>query len=316
MAKRRIPKHLFLELKSKEEDYPVQLKKLRNEKEGGGKHQPPFKKRLERGGYYQYRAAAYIHLHTGRELYELHPTKYLKEDPTKVALPSQSRAWRLLKDKQTWSQEVQFPEAGAYPGPNKFFGIDENGAIIIHGKLKAFRIARDPTGMHAPPYWWTPNHLIPIEAFSTDDEEPVLSDEVWEAIYNSGYDVNNGHNLMVSPRRVCDIAYHCVVPNSGSHPKYSDLALTEMRKVDESFKEEISNIKKDDEHAHNAMFDKLIDTLFKIETKLWKILRSLGRKQVDFILSRGTRPKPKHHNLLTEQRNKTSPTPWQRVKLG
>jgi hypothetical protein len=310
MPPRKIPKHLFLELKSEAEDYPAQLKKLREERQKTGKHLRVPSKRLERSGFSQYRGPAYVHLHHGRDVYNVHPLEYLRPllGGKTLTIPARARPWRLLQDEAGWKNEVRFPEGGAFPGSNHFFNVDRSRPIDIQGQLKGF------ASFHLP-YSWSPHHLVPIEAFSTKTGDlPTFAEEVVQAINDSGYDVNNGHNLMLTPRSTYDIAYHCVIPHQGGHPNFNSYALKDLKKVNRAVEEEIDAVRRDPSRKHEAFFDVAVEKLYETETDYWNKLRDLGRDVVASLLN-ASHVVQDEDRLLKRVETKRKAL-WQRVKLG
>lgn len=285
----RIPKSKFLELTSKGEDYPEQLKKLR--KPGSaGPHLPPAEKRLGRYGYHQYRGPAYIHLHEGRDLYNVFPGGRISPAATVAAqskVPTLAAPWRYIADADAagWADAAKFPEAGGFPGPNRFFDIE---APIKAGKAKGKRnkIVGFST-VHAP-YAWTPHHLIPIEALKkggpfSDDTLQFMEDSFWEA--------DNGHNLMVLPRAPqSECAYHCLLGHVDNHPAYRMWIIGRLTELDgrlASAQQKIKSEEQDKQKSHDQFVEHLVDELYKAELACFDKLKVLGVKNVEALLTTG-----------------------------
>jgi hypothetical protein len=282
----RIPKSKFLELTSKSEDYPEQLKKLR--KPGSaGPHLPPAQKRLGRYGYHQYRGPAYIHLHEGRDLYDVFPGGRLTPGAVAAAkaFPSPAASWSYIADNDVagWTAKAKFPEAGGFPGANRMFDIE---APIRGGKKKRNKIVGFRT-IHEP-YSWTPHHLITVESLKkggpfSDDTLTFIEESFWEA--------DNGHNLMVLPRQYqSDCAYHCLLAHIDNHPGYRVWSSAELKKLDARLAKEqqkIKNKEKDQQKSHDLFIEHLVDQLYGAENDFFLRLKEIGVLNVQSLLLTG-----------------------------
>ena len=282
----RIPKSKFLELTSKSEDYPEQLKKLR--KPGSaGPHLPPAEKRLGRYGYHQYRGPAYIHLHDGRNLYNLFPGARLSPPAVAAAraFPAPAAPWKYIADNDVagWTAAAKFPEAGAFPGAKRFFDIE---APIRGGKKKRNKVVGFST-IHEP-YAWTPHHLITVESLKkggpfSDDTLTFIEESFWEA--------DNGHNLMVLPRQhQSDCALHCLIAHIDNHPAYRLWSSAELKKLDARLakaQQQIKSKEKDLEKSHDQFVEHLVDQLYGAENDFFARLKDLGLLNVQSLLLTG-----------------------------
>jgi len=285
----RIPKEKFLELKDKGEDYPEQLKKIR--KPGSkGPHLPPPGKRLTRYGYAQYRGPAYVHLHEGRDLYNLFPGDRLslatQASAVTSSLKDDAAPWRFIanKDRVGWAAKAKFPEmGGAFPGPKNFFAIDKPGK-----RKKDNDEEFEFFSTHHRPYKWTAHHLIPVEAMKPDGP---FSPDTLTFIQESFYEIDNGHNLMMLPGSIqSSCAYHCLLPHVGNHKEYRIWTASELRAVDTRLQKEQAKIKREvkgKRKQHDKIVEHLVGELYRSENQYWEKIKELGLKNVVSLLSDG-----------------------------
>lgn len=257
---------------------------------------------LTRKGHYQYRGPAYVHKHDGRGRYHQWPFDYLFDGcdgATKKAmmekadkLAEQRPVWAIVKDSSRWNECFKFPEPGAFPGKEKRFFLTKK---LTH-KTKAEQYFFFTS---AKPYGWVAHHLIPIEAFDTSQKKEVSFDaEELELIKASGYDVNNGHNIVPLPTD--DVPPHCLLVHQGSHPGYLKYANTQLRELKDKVTEARESGK-----PHGSFFPDFIKKLTKVEDNLWDELKDVGKESVQLYLQ-GKRSKSNLVKYMSKGKRKST----------
>lgn len=284
----RIPKGKFLELKSKQDDYPEQLKKLR--KPGSkGPHLPPPEERVARSPYSRYRGPAYVKLHDGRGVYNVFPYDRLGPEAKAAAstspLRDEASSWRFLanKDRAGWTAAASFPEAGGFPGPKKLFALDKAVTMEQEGQLRILYFKH-----HYSPFNWTPHHLVPVEAMGP---KGPFSEQTRTFIQESFYEIDNGHNLMMLPfgtEAAPQCALYCLLPHVDNHDKYRAWTRQELAHVDAKLADLQNEIQeKDKKKKHDQIMEHLISELYQAEKKFWTQLQKLGVRNVEELLKTG-----------------------------
>ncbi|HYO52413.1 AHH domain-containing protein [Archangium sp.] len=234
---------------------------------------------LRRRGHYQYRGPAYVHKHGGRGRYQQWPFDYLLDgcDPTtkkamldKVEeLAEQRPIWAIVKDKSRWDLCFKFPEPGGFPGNRKLFYLT---AKLTHKDVAEIYFFFT----NHKPYKWVSHHLIPIEVFDSKNELH-FNDKQQELIRASGYDVNNGHNVVPLP--TWDVPAHCLLAHIGSHQQYTIQAMGLLDETRDQINEAIES-----GAPHAAFYPKLLKLLTKTEDDLWDKLKETGKDSVKLYL--------------------------------
>lgn len=255
---------------------------------------------LRRQAHYQYRGPAYAHKHGGRDRFEQWPFDYLFAgcDPaTKKAmldkvekLAEKRPTWAIVKEKSRWDLCFKFPEPGGFPGKRKLF--------YLLAKLTHKDVAENYFFFTKPkPYKWVAHHLIPIEVFDSKNELH-FNDKQQDLIRASGYDVNNGHNIVPLP--TWDVPPHCLLAHSGSHLQYIKHAKGQLNAVRDKINEAMSS-----DEPHAAFYPQLLKMLTETEEDLWKKLKEIGTDSVKLYLQ-GKRPKSNLVKFITKGKSRTS----------
>ncbi|MBZ4417607.1 AHH domain-containing protein [Myxococcus sp. RHSTA-1-4] len=255
---------------------------------------------LRRRGHYQYRGPAYVHKHKGRGRYNQWPFEYLFsgcDDAKKKVmldkvekLAAQRPVWAIVKDSAKWKECFEFPEPGGFPGNDKRFFLTKKLTHKTRAELYFFFTT-------SAPYRWVAHHLIPIEVFDSKSESH-FTDEEQELIRASGYDVNNGHNIVPLP--TWDVPPHCLLAHVGSHSEYIKHAKKALEGVKDKIKEAMESDK-----PHAAFYPQLIKKLTKAEDNLWDKLKDLGKDSVKLYLQ-GKRPKDNLVKFISKGKHKST----------
>jgi hypothetical protein len=254
---------------------------------------------LRRQAHYQYRGPAYVHKHNGRERYQQWPFGYLFDgcDPaTKQAmlekvdkLTKQRPVWAIVKDQSKWEKRFKFPEAGSFPGKKKLFYLTAKVTSKSDPELYFFFTK-------SAPYSWVAHHLIPIEAFDSNNELR-FTDKQQELIRLSGYDVNNGHNIVPLPTK--EVPPHCLLAHVGNHLEYNKYALGQLDQARSDIDKAVES-----GEPHAAFYPTLLKMLTNIEDRLWQYLKKLGTSSVKLYLQGAKRPKSNLVKFITKGKNK------------
>ncbi|MFE8604939.1 AHH domain-containing protein [Archangium violaceum] len=255
---------------------------------------------LRRQANYQYRGPAYAHKHGGRDRYHLWPFDYLFNgcDPAtkkvmldKVEKLAEKRpVWAIVKDKSKWDLCFKFPEPGGFPGKRKLF--------YLTAKLTHKDVAENYFFFTKPkPYKWVAHHLIPIEVFDST-KKPFFNEDQQTLLRDSGYDVNNGHNIVPLP--TWDVPPHCLLAHSGGHLEYIKHAKIQL----EAVRDKIDEARESGE-PHSAFYPQLIKMLTKIEDDLWAKLKEIGTASVKLYLQ-DKRPKSSLVKFITKGKSRSS----------
>ena len=257
---------------------------------------------LTRKGHAQYRGPAYVHKHDGRGRYHQWPFDYLFDGcdgaTKQVMLEKVDRlaerrpVWAIVKDSSKWNECFKFPEPGGFPGKEKRFFLKKQLTHKTQAEQYFFFTS-------AKPYQWVAHHLIPIEAFDTGQEKEVsFSDQELELIRASGYDVNNGHNIVPLP--IQDVPPHCLLLHLGNHPGYLRYANIQLRRVKYKVTEAIESDK-----PHAGFYPDLIERLTKAEDDLWDELKKVGTDSVRLYLQ-GKRAKSNLVKYISKGKRKST----------
>ncbi|CAM4215597.1 hypothetical protein G4177_00915 [Corallococcus sp. ZKHCc1 1396] len=255
---------------------------------------------LKRRGHAQYRGPAYVHKHGGRDRYNQWPFDFLftgcddarkqtmREKVEKLA--EQRPVWAIVKDRAKWQACFEFPEPGGFPGRDKRFFLTKKLTHKTEAERYFFFSA-------STPYRWVAHHLIPIEVFDSRSLSH-FTDEEQELIRASGYDVNNGHNIVPLP--TWDVSPHCLLAHLGGHSEYIKYAKGLL----EGVKDKIKKARESDK-PHAAFYAQIIKELTRAEDKLWNRLKSLGRESVKLYLQ-GKRPKDNLVKFISKGKRKST----------
>lgn len=258
---------------------------------------------MRRQGYHQWRGPKYISLHEGRDLYSVPPWRKLPSTvvaAAKMSRPTKHWIWRAIgeQNEKGWNNGARFPEGNSFPGKKHFFDVMEFVVLPPSKKRQEeVRFAR----ANFSPYAWTPHHLIPAEHVSTGTPpaKRPFSDLSLEFIDLSFWELDNGHNLILLPRRSYECAYHCLPAHAGSHPQYSLLVFRELQLFDCLLTTVARELKEQDEgnqKEHADFLDVIVDSLYEAEDQLWNLLKRLGQAHVSELILRGQGPQ--HCKLL------------------
>ncbi|HYO54398.1 AHH domain-containing protein [Archangium sp.] len=223
----------------------------------------------------------------------------------------------LQKDKQQRETEMAFPHKDSpskYERDSKLFLLQNinrpNGKLTLKQvmqeaspeqlsgdkkQLKDLLAKKRDEGLYLTgswlPYQWTAHHLIPHELLS----EKELGETGYQLLQESGYDINNGHNGIITPACSWAVPMHCVIQHKGNHPAYSEFVLNELVGVKKTLKTLASQVQaqKDNPPDHKTVTADVLDRLTKLEDRLWQRVLDLSHKVVPEAL-RGNQSQHPH----------------------
>ncbi len=133
------------------------------------------------------------------------------------------------------------------------------------------------------PYAWEAHHLIPGEAFSemkatTGTPEPIFTEQQYQLLLMSDYNVNNGNNMMALPSNNMEFfqPVHNLIQHPSNHNAYTKRVISEMKNVAAG----LEDLTDDLEKPHPDVDVDIANEMRIIENKLWKLLVKLGKAAV------------------------------------
>jgi len=135
------------------------------------------------------------------------------------------------------------------------------------------------------PYAWEAHHLVPGSAFylEMDPGGPVFTQNQYEILLRSDYNINNGHNIIMLPdgSMPSAVIVHALPLHPSDHRGYTKLVMQCMKNISDRISQLEAQEKK---HAEIAVsFAKELDNL---EEDLWEFVVSSGRWGVKAMTSR------------------------------
>lgn len=293
-------------------DYPAKLKeelqKDKQQREKEEKDCPPVTARRRRQrGFHKYRTAAYIHDQgqlgkNGRDHYRKRPD--YGEETLKAAVGITEKTREVLSSAEKWKKAMAFPQENSPPkyerGSRLFLLQNINRP---NGKLALKQVMKEATqeqlergrkhllellaqkrdeGLYLTgawfPYRWTAHHLIPHELLT----EAKLGATGYQLLMESGYDVNNGHNGIITPACSWAVPMHCVIQHKSNHPAYSEFVMGELVNVKKTLDALAAQVEaqKDNPQDHKTVVADVLDRLTKLEDRLWQRMLALSRRVV------------------------------------
>lgn len=252
------------------------LKKEKAQRDQEAEDCPPvIAHRLRLRGFHKYRTAAYIHDQgklgkNGRDHYTKWPN-YPKEvlDAAKASGVIPEKSYETLSNGEKWKAVMAFPREGS---PSKYSKDSKRFLLSNVNQHKADRDNFYLTGSWQP-YQWTAHHLIPHELLS----EKNLGNEAYLLLQQSGYDINNGHNGIITPACAWAVPMHQVLQHKGNHPAYSEFAQQQIASVESSLKTLADQVKSQTPAKdHKTVLADVLDELTKKEALLWKRILKLS----------------------------------------
>lgn len=257
-------------------NYPQELvSKLKQEQQG--ESCPPANRRPRTllRGFHKYRTAAYIHDQGGGHNADRHYARWpaYEAQLLKKALEDgtiSQQTHDVLASESTWKAELAFPREGS---PQRYGRGSERFLLVNVWQHQSKGDSFFLTGQHRP-YKWTAHHLIPHELLQekTPGKRNGLDRDVYNLLVQSGYDVNNGHNGIITPANEWDAPLHCIIQHVGSHPAYSLYALKLIRNTIAS----LSKILDAPPRDHRQALAEILENLTRCENDLWHHIAKLS----------------------------------------
>ncbi|MBZ4417485.1 AHH domain-containing protein [Myxococcus sp. RHSTA-1-4] len=128
------------------------------------------------------------------------------------------------------------------------------------------------------PYPWRAHHLIPGEAFYTEDSEGELifdKEENFDIVLQTPYDIDHGHNLILLPSLAWAVPVHALMQHPNNHNGYTKDVMHRMKSIDN----QVDTLRgKRLEHA--AIVANVFEELKSLESDLWDELLDESRAAV------------------------------------
>jgi hypothetical protein len=127
------------------------------------------------------------------------------------------------------------------------------------------------------PYPWRAHHLIPGEAFYTEDAdgETVFEEDNFRVLLQAPYDIDHGHNLILLPALAWAVPVHALMQHPNNHNNYTLTVMQRMKRIDEQLSTLRGKVRK-----HEALVAKVFENLKKLESALWDALLEESRAAV------------------------------------
>jgi hypothetical protein len=128
------------------------------------------------------------------------------------------------------------------------------------------------------PYAWQAHHMIPGEAFYTNDEndKPMFDkEENFDILLQTLYDIDHGHNMIILPALWWAVPVHVLLQHPNNHNGYTLDVMTGLKKVDDAIDQMRGEKKKHDDIVADV-FQQLKD----LEEDLWEDLLDESRATV------------------------------------
>lgn len=128
------------------------------------------------------------------------------------------------------------------------------------------------------PYRWQAHHLIPGEAFYSEDAsgKPVIDkDENFDILLQTPYDIDHGHNLVILPSVSWAVPVHALLQHPNNHNDYTQDVMEGLGHVDA----EIDTLRGQGK-PHEAIVGSVFEQLKSLETQLWTLLLKRSRRAV------------------------------------
>ncbi|MFY0562451.1 AHH domain-containing protein [Archangium lansingense] len=128
------------------------------------------------------------------------------------------------------------------------------------------------------PYTWRGHHLLPGEAFYTEDStgKPIFDKtENFDILLQTPYDIDHGHNVILLPYEAWAVPVHALIHHPNQHNDYSREVLQRLKSIDN----EIDTLRGQGK-KHEAIVADVFNQLKDLETDLWNDIIDESRSAV------------------------------------
>ncbi|NVJ04723.1 AHH domain-containing protein [Myxococcus sp. AM001] len=128
------------------------------------------------------------------------------------------------------------------------------------------------------PYAWRGHHLIPGEAFYTEDStgKPIFDEpENFDILLQTPYDIDHGHNVILLPYEAWAVPVHALICHPNNHNDYSRDVIQRLKSIDN----EIDTLR-GQATEHEAIVANVFSQLKDLESDLWEDLLDESRSAV------------------------------------
>jgi hypothetical protein len=128
------------------------------------------------------------------------------------------------------------------------------------------------------PYHWQAHHLIPGEAFYTEDSsgKPIFDKaENFDILLQTPYDIDHGHNMVMLPALSWAVPVHALLQHPNNHNGYTRDVLQALKGIDSAI-----DTLRGQGKPHEGIVGDVFDDLKKVEEHLWTNLLKRSRKAV------------------------------------
>ncbi len=128
------------------------------------------------------------------------------------------------------------------------------------------------------PYSWQAHHMIPGEAFYTEDAsgQPIFDkQENFDILLQTPYDIDHGHNMILLPYAAWAVPVHALLQHPNNHNDYTTEVMQRLKDIDI----EIDTLRGQGEE-HEAIVANVFSQLKDLESDLWDDIIKASRNAV------------------------------------
>ncbi|PTL84215.1 AHH domain-containing protein [Vitiosangium sp. GDMCC 1.1324] len=128
------------------------------------------------------------------------------------------------------------------------------------------------------PYPWRAHHMIPGEAFYTEDSngQPIFDkQENFDILRQTPYDIDHGHNMILLPSVPWAVPVHALMQHPNNHNGYTLEVMDRLKLIDS----DIDTLRGQGK-PHEAIVADVFEALKRLESDLWDDLLEESRAAV------------------------------------
>ncbi|WP_395838032.1 AHH domain-containing protein [Cystobacter fuscus] len=128
------------------------------------------------------------------------------------------------------------------------------------------------------PYLWQAHHMIPGEAFYTEDfnGQPIFDKPVnFDIVLQTPYDIDHGHNMIMLPGESWSVPVHALMQHPNNHNNYTQDVMQGLKRIDSGI-----DTLRGQNKPHETIVADVFQELKDLETELWELLLEESRTTV------------------------------------